>query len=544
MKKIKTLKTTKILTYVLVGAFLLYLNSIEISYSKPLSPEQFIQEGKSLFEKGDYEQSLQKLTQAEAYFKSSQVKSKTERLSEIYFLQGLNFAKQGNEKISKEMFKRALHYSSDKEYDTTLLDENAKEIFTKAKIEFEQEFSPKAIGMQGEQYQKKGGSAGWIVLAVIAIAAVGVLTYFLVKELQKEDEPDTGTIQVNSTPTGAAIWLDGTDTGKATNAALADVSPGAHALKLIKEGYKVWEDTVNVNKGATTHVNATLEEEPKVGKIKVNSTPTGADIWLDGTDTGKTTNATLNNVSVGDHALKLVKERYQDWEDTVTVTEDTTTTVNATLEVGAFTEDFNDGVANHWKTKYGQWKIEGGIYICRDKSDNNTRNNVRSYYDLGKFSDFTLTAEAKRTEPANKVIGIAFRGNTDFNKYYVLDVHPDQGEYSVWKVEGTSYWGLVSWTSHSSINTSGWNKLQIVAKGNDFSIYINDIFVDNITISGVRSEGKVGLWTYFYSGANNDETHFDNVSLSLETTVAVRARRGRIVFPMPPRLGETMGGKF
>ena len=338
--------------------------------------------------------------------------------------------------------------------------------------------------------------------------------------------------------------MDGQDTGKTTNATLTDVSAGTHTLKLVKQGYKVWEDTVTVNKGSTTHVNVTLEEEPKVGSIKVNSTPTGAAIWLDGQDTGKTTNATLNDVSVGNHTLKLVKERYQDWEDTVTVDEDATTTVNATLEVGAFTEDFNDGVANHWKTKYGQWKIEGGIYICRDKSDSNNRNNVRSYYDLGKFSDFTLTAEAKRTEPANKVIGIAFRGNTDFNKYYVLDVHPDQGEYSVWKVEGTSYWGLVSWTSHSSINTSGWNKLQIVAKGNDFSIYINDIFVDNITISGVRSEGKVGLWTYFYSGANNDETHFDNVSLSLETTVAVRARRGRIVFPMPPRLGETMGGKF
>lgn len=529
MQKIKSLKTTKILAYVLVGAFLLYLNAVEISYSKSLSPENFIQEGKSLFKKGDYEQSLQKLSQAEAYFKSAQVKSKAERLSEIYFLQGLNFAKQGNEKISKAMFKRALHYSLDIEYDTSLMDGATKEIFTEAKIELEEEFSPEAMGIQGERYGKKGGSAGWIILAVIAIAAVGVLTYFLVKELtKKEEEPDTGSIQVNSTPTGAAISLDGQDTGKTTNATLTDVSSGTHTLKLVKQGYKVWEDTVTVNKGSTTHVNVTLEEEPKVGSIRANSTPTGAAIFLDGQDTGKTTNATLHDVSVGNHTLKLVKERYQDWEDTVTVDEDATTTVNATLEVGAFTEDFNDGVADYFVEDHpGRWNVDANVYKFDGTGASQTS---FSYYDLGAFTNFTLEARGNR-ETYSSRWGIGFRGNQNFTVWHLVYLNPASGEWGMWEYDDGTWITVQSYSASSAINTGAnqWNKLKIVAQGEDFSVYINDVFIDTITVAGVRSDGRIGLVTNLMY----DFVKFDDVSLTLSTTVAVKGKRGKIAFPIP-----------
>ena len=546
MKKIKTLKTTRILACVLLGAFLLYLNSAEISYSKSLSPEKYIQEGKSLLEKGEYEQSLQKLAEAEAYFKSVQVKSKAERLSEIYFLQGLNFAKQGNEKISKAMFKRALHYSLDLEYDTSLMDGATKEIFTEAKIELEEEFSPEAMGMQGERYGKKGGSAGWIILAVIAIAAVGVLTYFLVKELtKKEEEPDTGTIQVNSTPTGAAISLDGQDTGKTTNATLTDVSAGTHTLKLVKQGYKVWEDTVTVNKGSTTHVNVTLEEEPKVGSIKVNSTPTGAAIWLDGQDTGKTTNATLNDVSVGNHTLKLVKERYQDWEDTVTVDEDATTTVNATLEVGAFTEDFNDGVADHWQKKGGTWQVDGGIYKFND-GGSLSGTHTPSYYNLGKFSNFTFEASCKRVAGSGSgLLGIAVRGGDNFNNYYAFVVGPTATDprYVIWEIQGGSITDWIqSYTNHSGINSgSSWNTLKVKASGSNFEFYCNNNLLWSGSIAGAPSEGKIGLHVYTYGG--DDECHFDNVSVDLGTTIISGMNKVRTKAPASPRPGDPVGRK-
>jgi len=530
MKKIKTLKTTKILVYILVGVFLLYMNTAEISYSKSLSPEKYIQEGKSLLEKGEYEQSLQKLAEAEAYFKSVQVKSKNERLSEIYFLQGLNFSKQGNEKISKEMFKRALHYSSDREYDTALMDEVTKEVFTKAKIEFEEGISPKAMGMQGESYRKKGGSAGWIALAVIAIVAVGVLAYFLVKELTKEEDegPDTGSIQVNSNPTGAAISLDGQDTGKTTNATLTDVAPGSHTLKLVKQGYKVWQDTVTVNKGETTHVNVTLEEEPRVGSIQANSNPSGAAISLDGQDTGKTTPDRLNNVSVGAHTVKLVKERYQDWQDTVNVTENTTTTVNATLEVGAFTEDFNDGVADYFVEDHpASWNVDANVY----KFDGTGASvNTFSYYDLGGFADFTLEVRGNR-ETYNSRWGVGFRATSNFTRWHLVYLDPAAGKWGMWEYDDGSWTSIQGYIANGAINTGAdqWNKIKIVALGEDFSVYVNDVFLDTLTVAGVRSSGKIGLVTNLMY----DFVKFDDVSVSLSTTIAVKGRRGKIAFPIP-----------
>ena len=70
----------------------------------------------------------------------------------------------------------------------------------------------------------------------------------------------TGALQVNSTPTGAQIYLDGQNTGKTTNATVSNVSPGNHALMLVKEGYIEYEQEVSVNAGQTATVNAGLNK--------------------------------------------------------------------------------------------------------------------------------------------------------------------------------------------------------------------------------------------------------------------------------------------
>jgi hypothetical protein len=74
---------------------------------------------------------------------------------------------------------------------------------------------------------------------------------------------------------------------------------------------------------------STKKEKP--GNIFAASNPSGATIFLDGADTGKTTSATLTGVSAGTHELKLTKEGYKDFLQAVTVRSKETTTVNATL---------------------------------------------------------------------------------------------------------------------------------------------------------------------------------------------------------------------
>jgi hypothetical protein len=71
------------------------------------------------------------------------------------------------------------------------------------------------------------------------------------------------------------------------------------------------------------------EEGP--GKIKVESTPSGAKCYLDGDYEG-TTPLTIKNVSPGSHTIKLTKSGYETWKKTVTVYSDDTTYVSATLQ--------------------------------------------------------------------------------------------------------------------------------------------------------------------------------------------------------------------
>lgn len=67
------------------------------------------------------------------------------------------------------------------------------------------------------------------------------------------------------------------------------------------------------------------------GTIDVNSTPSGAKVYLDGVDTGQVTPIVLTNIAVGDHIIELRKFHYQGWEDVVTVIAGQTVYLNPPL---------------------------------------------------------------------------------------------------------------------------------------------------------------------------------------------------------------------
>ena len=70
--------------------------------------------------------------------------------------------------------------------------------------------------------------------------------------------PTTGIINVNSTPTGAKIYLDGVDTGMATPFTITNVEAGSHVIKLDLLYYKIWQETVTVTANETTYLNPLL----------------------------------------------------------------------------------------------------------------------------------------------------------------------------------------------------------------------------------------------------------------------------------------------
>ncbi len=79
------------------------------------------------------------------------------------------------------------------------------------------------------------------------------------------------------------------------------------------------------------------KKKETAGKISVSSTPSAAKVFLDGSDTKKTTPCTLENVAAGSHTVKLTLDGYKDYAQTVTVTGEQTATVTASLTKHAIT---------------------------------------------------------------------------------------------------------------------------------------------------------------------------------------------------------------
>lgn len=127
--------------------------------------------------------------------------------------------------------------------------------------------APQAFGRSAKlatDAVKKKAIWPWIVGGVLV--AGGVLAYFLLRDGKDKNDsngkpagPTTGTVQVNSTPQGARIYLDGADTGKVTNCLLSNLAPGSHAVKLVKEGFADAEATFEVAANSQANVDVALK---------------------------------------------------------------------------------------------------------------------------------------------------------------------------------------------------------------------------------------------------------------------------------------------
>lgn len=72
----------------------------------------------------------------------------------------------------------------------------------------------------------------------------------------------TGSISVKSNPTGAEIYLDGSDTGNITPYMITDVKEGSHTVRLTCWHCKDRRETVMVTGGETTYINWALTHAP------------------------------------------------------------------------------------------------------------------------------------------------------------------------------------------------------------------------------------------------------------------------------------------
>jgi hypothetical protein len=127
----------------------------------------------------------------------------------------------------------------------------------------------------------------------------------------------TGILSLDSTPSGATIFIDNVAKGT-TPVTVQNFRVGTYTITLKKAGYQDITEMVNVVAGQTTTFSPVLKPLAASGTISVNSVPTGASVYFDGTSKGQTP-TTITGVSTGSHTLQLTKIGYTEYSAPVTV---------------------------------------------------------------------------------------------------------------------------------------------------------------------------------------------------------------------------------
>ena len=158
-----------------------------------------------------------------------------------------------------------------------------------------------------EERKKKRNINKTIVIAatIIFLAAVG---WYL----------SHGKILVHISPMGDIIYIDEIlSETKIKNYLSPKLFFGSHKIKIEKDGYENWEQEVKVGFGKTININAELV--PIYGGLKVNTVPTGAEVYLDGKLYGKTP-LLVNKILSIPHRIKINGgDGWKIWEKTISI---------------------------------------------------------------------------------------------------------------------------------------------------------------------------------------------------------------------------------
>jgi len=122
----------------------------------------------------------------------------------------------------------------------------------------------------------------------------------------------TGSIEINSVPSGAKIFIDGQETQEFTPKVM-NLSAGQHTLRLETED-KYGTKQIFIVPDVTSKVDILLKTG--YGSLNIISQPLGAEIFLNGKPYGKTP-ANFDTLLAGEYLLELRKDRFVAYEEKI-----------------------------------------------------------------------------------------------------------------------------------------------------------------------------------------------------------------------------------
>lgn len=133
------------------------------------------------------------------------------------------------------------------------------------------------------------------------------------------DEKATVAVTIKSSPVDGAEVMAGGLPGGLTPTTV-ELTPGFVDVLLKRDGFKMATDRIEVRPGPPQEF--TIEMNPLVGYLTVESEPTGAEVVLDGTTALGTAPIYSRDLAVGEHTIELKMPNYFPVTETLTVEED------------------------------------------------------------------------------------------------------------------------------------------------------------------------------------------------------------------------------
>ena len=265
---------------VFFSLFLVFFFLFDSSYSLASTAQEkaaadLKREGVELYHSGAYVQAIEKFKQIEGKTTDKFI------LAQAYLYLSMSYYCLEEKEESTKWLNKAIEMNPEINEGDLLFPPGFESLYAKAKeeaIKSAQRPAPTSIVKKpvvkvsfgtGEKKKKKSP----LLFIVGGLAVAGAVTYLLLAKKKK-----SGSIQVNSTPTGAKVYLDGSDRGT-TNCTLTDVPPGSHAIKLVKDGYVDYSGSAAVTAGQTATVDVTLTKntitviEPNASTVWVKGLP-------------------------------------------------------------------------------------------------------------------------------------------------------------------------------------------------------------------------------------------------------------------------------
>lgn len=164
-----------------------------------------------------------------------------------------------------------------------------------------------------------------IVLFILSVVGISTLAGQEMSSGGGEAVKDSlkKSLTVTSTPSGADVYIDGQRAGK-TPLTTSTIAYGSHKIHIRLEGRLEEMDSVDVKFGDHPTIHKRLLVP---GGFNLNSTPQGADVFVDEVRSGFTPTV-VGGLRPGKHRVRISTPGYRAWDQPIAVRESTITNVN------------------------------------------------------------------------------------------------------------------------------------------------------------------------------------------------------------------------